>query len=77
MILDHKKLEFISQEAFVDKVTAKLATFNDKFFSLENKIDSFAKAIKQLRIPSFLNENEMFLGKYLIVGILPYTKIYS
>lgn len=43
---------------------------------LEKKIDSFSLQIRQQRVPDFLMPGEIFLGKYMIIDIIPYTKIY-
>lgn len=52
--------------------------FNGKAIGgLEEKIDRFSLQIRQARIPSYLQACEVFLGKYSIVDIIPYTKIYN
>lgn len=67
----------ISADVFVQKMTEHIYKFNGRFLLLEDRIDFFSNAIRQYRIPNFLQEGETFLGKYYIVGVLPYTFIYA
>ena len=42
---------------------------------LDERIDFFALQVRQHRLPEYLKPSEVFLGKYLIIDQIPYSKI--
>lgn len=69
--------DFILEKDFTSKMHKILSKFNGRFLRMEDRIDKFSQQIRQFRMPQYISINETFLGKYLILGILPYTQIYA
>lgn len=49
------------------------ATIDD----LANKFENFTNQIKKNRLPSYLEKDNLFLGKYMIKEVMPYNLIYD
>ena len=67
----------IAMTEFIDILTAKLKDFEGRMFeNIEDRIDNFSLQIRQDHLPAYLKENQSLLGKYKIIKIIPYNKIY-
>lgn len=74
--MGHKRS--LDLEEFTFRMVQVSKDFCEAFLGgLEKRIDVFALQVRQNRMPDFLRTGETFLGKYLIVGIVPYSEIYQ
>lgn len=76
MTIDEEE-DKISMEEFVQILSDKLNDFDDRFFeNIEDRIDNFSQQIRQDHLPTYLKEGQCLLGKFKIVKVMPYNRIY-
>lgn len=68
----------LNLEKFVTRMLKVAKDFTITFLGgLDERINVFALQIRQQRLPEYLKPQEIFLGKYLIIDVIPYSKIIS
>ena len=66
-----EKNEFIQMMLLITKEISKNL---DEF---AHKMQNFTLQVKKSRLPSYLEKDNLFLGKYMIKDVVPYSQIYE
>jgi hypothetical protein len=67
--------EKITQDEFMRIMTGVFREVTRDIDALSEKMASFANQVKRSRMPEFLHPGNLFLGRYLIKQVMPYSYI--